>query len=142
MKRWLMFLVPPAALFAGGCPTVDLGDEPVAPGACRPSEGYYRDVVWPDYLAPESPERSCVSAPGCHRDTDGRSALRLIVEEPLSDQDHRTNYDVVTSFLSCGSPQTSPLLSKPEEGRNPHGGGDIFGPDSEPYWIFLDWFDS
>jgi hypothetical protein len=146
MNRWLTLLVPVplvvTLVLGGGCPTVDLGDAPVAPGACRPAQDYYRDVIWPQYLAPADPERSCVSAPGCHRDTDGRSALRLAVVEPLSDRDHSTNYEIVTNFLSCGTPETSALLTKPLEGENPHGGGDLFAPDSEAFWIFLDWFDS
>lgn len=130
-----------AAVVAGGCPTVDLGEAPVAPGDCRPDEGYYRDVVWPEYLAPGDPDRSCVGEGGCHGEPGARSALRLVAGESLSDADHRANYDVVTNFLSCGDPETSALLTKPLAGRNPHEGGALFEPESEPYELFIDWFD-
>ncbi len=143
MRRWLHTLtVSVSALLAGGCPTVELGEEPVAPGSCRPDEDYYREVIWPEYLAPDDPDRSCVGQAGCHRDSDGRSALRLVAAEPLSDADHRSNYEVVTSFLSCGAPDRSALLTKPEEGQNAHEGGELFAPGSEPYELFLDWFES
>jgi hypothetical protein len=125
---------------AAGCPTVDLGDAPVAPGSCRPDPGYFRDVIWPEMLAPADQERSCVAEPGCHRQEDGRSALRLIAE-PMTPADHDDNYDVVTAFLNCGSPGASALLTKPESGTDSHGGGDLFDPGSEPSTAFLGWFD-
>ncbi|HUS63730.1 MAG TPA: hypothetical protein VMZ28_04265 [Kofleriaceae bacterium] len=127
------------ALGSAGCPTVDLGETPVSPGSCRPDPGYYRDVMWPEFFDPPDSSRSCVAEPGCHRQEDGRSAMRLV--EPDSDSDHMRNYDVVTRFLDCGAPESSTALTKPLSDVDPHGGGDLFDRGSEPEDAFLMWFE-
>lgn len=121
-----------------GCPTVDLGEMPVSPGACRPDPAYYRDVIWPEVLAPSDTARSCVSQGGCHQLENGRSAFRVSVGTPI---DHDSNYNVVTRFLNCGTPEASSLLTKPLSGVDSHGGGDLFAPGSETEQVFLMWFD-
>ena len=123
-----------------GCPTVDLGDSPVVPGSCRPDPAYYEETIWPQMIAPGAAAQSCVSEAGCHQRSNGRSALRLITGEPLAASDHRANYDVVTRFLNCGSPEASSLLTKPLSGVDPHGGGDLFAPGSAQEMVFLQWF--
>jgi hypothetical protein len=129
------------AIALAGCPTVDLGEPPPAPGLCRPDLAYYRDVVWPEFLAPAAvPTRSCVAASGCHQRANGRSALRLIAAEPLAQTDHQANYDVVTRFLNCGTPEASSLLIKPLGGIEPHGGGDVLTPGGAEEMTFLLWF--
>lgn len=113
-----------------GCPTVDLGDEPVNPGVCRPDPMEFRDVIWPEVLAPADTAKSCVSASGCHALENGRSALRL--ETDVSDPTaHDRNYAVVTRFLNCSSPAASPLVTKPLAGVDPHGGGDLYGSEGD-----------
>jgi hypothetical protein len=121
------------------CPTVDLGEAPVVPGTCHPDPAYYREVIWPEVLAPADANRSCVSASGCHGRQDGRSALRLITGTALSETEHSANYDVVTRFLNCGAPDASPLLTKPLAGIDPHGGKDLFDAQSAPAKAILDW---
>jgi hypothetical protein len=124
-----------------GCPTVDLGDAPPNPGVCRPDPQYFRDVIWPEFLAPPEIARSCVGQGGCHAIEDGRSALRLEtdVETDLGALDR--NYAVVTRFLNCGSPDASSLLTKPLATSDPHGGGDIFPNTSDPaVTAFETWF--
>ena len=54
--------------------------------------------------------------------------------------DHDANYDVVVRFLSCSQEETSPLLTKPLAGVDPHGGGDLFNGSSPQRSAFLDWF--
>lgn len=120
-------------LLLAACPTVDLGDTPADPGVCRPDPGVYRDVIWPEVLAPADTSRSCVAQSGCHAVENGRSALRL--EIPADENDfatHDRNYDVVTRFLNCGTPDASSLVTKPLAGVDPHGGGDIFPNGSDP----------
>lgn len=136
MRKSLLALAT-CALWATGCPTVDLGENPVSPGSCRPDVAYYRDVVWPEFLAPADQARSCVAASQCHRAEDGRSALRLNASEPI---DHDGNYDVATRFLNCGAPEASSMLTKPLDGVDPHGGGELFQPGSGPEATFLEWF--
>jgi hypothetical protein len=122
---------------AGGCPTVDLGETPVSPGACRPDPAFFESDVWPNFLAPADAAQSCVGAAGCHRQGDGRSALRFTTD-PL---DLGRNYDVATRFLDCGDPTASSLLTKPLSGVDPHGGGDLVSPGDAAETTFLEWFD-
>jgi len=131
-------------LFLGltGCPTVDLGEEPPPPGLCRPDVGYYQDVIWPEVINPPSQPYNCVAESGCHERASGRSALRLIVGDPLTPTEHNQNYDVVTRFLNCGTPEASTFLTKPLSGVEPHGGGDLFMPGSMPEMTFFDWFEN
>lgn len=136
LRHALMLLV----LVATGCPTVDLGESPAAPGACRPDPVYFEETLWPEVIAPADAAKSCIAASGCHRRNDGRSALRLFADEPLSDGDLRDNYNVVTRFLSCGAPAQSSFITKPLSGIDPHGGGDLFDAGSESEMLFLEWF--
>jgi len=134
--RFLPLLATMVAAALAGCPTVDLGETPPDPGRCNPDFVYYEDVMWPQYLA-SGGSTSCVGMTGCHDRTTGRSALRLETADPI---DHDANYQVVTRFLNCGSPDQSSLLTKPESGVDPHGGGDLF-PSSDPMVdTFLQWF--
>jgi hypothetical protein len=127
-----------ALLTLSGCPTVDLGDTPPDIGQCRPDRQYYIDEIWPKYLAPATAGRSCVAATGCHQTTTGRSALRLSTATPV---DHDANYQVVTRFLNCASPESSELLTKPLAGIEAHQGGDIFPNATDPAVItFQGWF--
>ena len=118
------------------CPTVDLGENPPSPSACRPAFPYYRDRIWPEYLAPADPETSCVREGGCHDMADGRSNLLLSTAEPV---DHDLNYRAATQFLDCSSEYLSPLLTKPLD-EEEHGGGIIFSADSPKVPLLLEWF--
>lgn len=125
-----------------GCPTVDLGEEPPQPGLCRPDIGYYQDVIWPELINAPGQAYNCVSAAGCHERASGRSALRLIVADNPSPSEHSQNYEVVTRFLNCGTPEASSFLTKPLDGVDPHGGGDLISPGSAPEMLFFDWFEN
>ncbi len=121
----------------GGCPTVDLGEMPVSPGACRPDPIYFEEFIWPEFIAPADTSKSCVAEGGCHQLENGRSAFRVSMSTPI---DFAENYRVTTRFLNCGTPSASALLTKPLSGLDSHGGGDQFAPGSEPELVFLDWF--
>ena len=137
LDRRLAWGLVAALLSCGACETLDLGESPPDPGSCRPDFAYYRDALWPEYLKAPDPALSCVAASGCHDIADGRSALRVDTTEPA---DHELNYSVVTRFLDCASPDTSPLLIKPLSDQEDHGGGDLFDENSAAVRIFLDWF--
>jgi hypothetical protein len=130
------------AALAAGCPTVDLGDVPADPGQCRPDPAYFETVIWPQYLVPADPELSCAGEAGCHRIEDGRSALRLVLPPPGQPDlvDYSSNYDTVTRFLNCGTPDASSLFTKPVTGVDAHGGGDLFDDGSPSATAFLEWF--
>ena len=136
--RRFLIAIALAGVAGAGCPTLDLGEAPPDPGTCRPDPGYYRDVIWPDYLAPADPALSCVVEAGCHDAANGRSSFRVSTVEPI---DHDANYQVVTRFLNCGSPEASSMLTKPIGGVDSHGGGDLFNSGSMSETTFLDWFD-
>lgn len=123
--------------FVAGCPTVDLGELPVSPGACRPDPVYFEENIWPAFIDTGDMTTSCVSEGGCHQLENGRSAFRVSVAQPV---DHSANYNVVSRFLNCGTPSASSLLTKPISSVDAHGGGDLFGPGSASEQIFLDWF--
>jgi len=123
-----------------GCPTVDLGEEPPPPGLCRPDTAYFEDTIWPEVINSADASRNCVAESGCHQQANGRSALRLITNDPLSPSELSQNYQVVTRFLNCGTPGASAFLTKPLSGVEPHGGGDLFDPASMPETLFCDWF--
>ncbi len=139
MGRSLGWLLPAMTLSLAACPTVDLGEEPVAPGACRPDPAYFESVVWPDFVAavPE-PARSCIASAGCHdSENNGRSSLRFQTASPVNFQ---LNYDIITRFLNCASPESSAALTKPQSGVVSHGGGDLFDSGSGAASTFLEWF--
>ena len=125
------------AASAAACPTVDLGDQPDDPLLCRPDRAHFDNVIWPQYLAPPDPARSCVAAAGCHAIAGGRTPLRLTTD-PL---DLDRNYDTVRRFINCSSPLDSPLLVEPLAGTTAHGGGDLFPDTNDPAVVaFLQWF--
>jgi hypothetical protein len=118
------------------CPTVDLGELPVSPGACRPDPVYFEENIWPAFIDTGDMATSCVGQGGCHQLENGRSAFRVSVAEPI---DYSANYNVVSRFLNCGTPSASALLTKPLNSVDSHGGGDLFGPGSASE-LFLEWF--
>ncbi len=126
-----------ASTLLSACPTVDLGETPVSPGACRPDPAYFEEFIWPEFIATADEAKSCVAEGGCHQLENGRSAFRVSVNPPI---DFTANYNVTTRFLNCGTPQASSLLTKPMSGVDSHGGGELFAPGSESELVFLDWF--
>lgn len=125
-----------ALAMLAGCPTVDLGDVPPDPNVCRPDRAYFEEMIWPVYLAPADPAKSCVMQAGCHAANNGTSALRLETNPP----DFARNYTTVTRFLNCNTPGASRLLLKPLSTELDHGGGDIFLPGDPAIAVFEGWF--
>jgi hypothetical protein len=130
-----------ATLALAGCPTVDLGDNPPDPGICQPDRGYFEDVIWPQFIAPQNAADSCVNAAGCHRVNDGRSGFRVNVPTGGEPVDFSGNYDSVVFFLNCSDPASSRLFTKPLAGVQEHAGGDLFSAGEAPAQAFLEWFD-
>jgi hypothetical protein len=121
-----------------GCPTVDVGTGPVAPGTCNPDPMKFQDTIWPMAINPPDTAKSCVANAGCHAASTGRSALRLI-PMPVTQADWSQNYDVVTRFLNCSTPEASPFITKPSAGGDPHGGGDLWTLGQEPELTVEKW---
>lgn len=124
------------AVALAGCPTVDLGDTPQDIGRCNPRGGlaYFQDVIWPMYVRPTNMTNGCAKG-GCH--VLGAGNLLGYKVDPV---DFPGNYRATLIHLDCGTPETSPFLTKPLAGIEGHGGMDIFQPTSPEVQLFLDWF--
>ena|SRR5579862_1292611 len=136
--RWIAWVLGTIAL--AGCPTVDYGQIPGDIGACNPvgGETYFDDHIWPEYLAAPStlqPGRTCLDS-GCHGHGAFSGGLGFDVTNPTSS----TNYRAAQNEISCDAPDASKLLTWPEAGVDPHGGGDLFAPTDPQVQTFLAWF--
>src|SRR5262245_23328346 len=133
------------ALFSTGCPTVDQGDPPVTPDTCHPDFLAFQTAggVWDSAITPADTTKSCIQEGGCHRQEDGRSALRLVAKDraSLTPSEWQQNYDIITRFLNCFTPEASPFVTKPKTGEDPHGGGDLWTCDgtAEPCTMVEQW---
>ncbi len=133
----LCAVVSASVVALGGCPTVDLGNTPEDVGPCNPAQGeaYFESMIWPTYL--NGPGNAQCTRAGCH-DPTGQSALRFEVTAPI---DYASNFKATQIYLSCSTPSSSELLTKPLAGTTAHGGGDIFASLSDPaVVVFLNWF--
>jgi hypothetical protein len=120
-----------------GCPVVDLGDDPPDIGRCHPLRGFkwFQDQIWPMYLHPADPAKNCAQSAGCHALTHG-----LALDPNAMNLDG--NYAVTLGYVNCGSPMSSPLLTRPLANIDGHGGGDIFQDLNDPaVKLFLQWFE-
>lgn len=123
------------ATVLSGCPTVDLGDTPTDIGLCNPPGGlpYFQDQIWPNFIVRGAADMGCARA-GCH--VAGGNGLDF--PTPV---DYAAAYRRSQLYLNCGTPDASPLLTKPLAGIEPHGGGDFFASTADPaVQVFLDWF--
>jgi len=129
------------ALLAG-CPTVDLGDTPSDIGLCNPPGGidYFTTEVWPKFVRPADTTNGCTKAGGCHNEAGG-NALGFRGGVNPTTTEFSFNYRQTQIYLNCGNPEASPLLTKPLSSMDPHGGGNLIQPGSEPETVFLMWFE-
>jgi hypothetical protein len=125
-------------LLLTGCPTVDLGDTPTDINLCNPAGGvdYFIAEIYPKFVRPADATNACTRAGGCHNEAGG-NALNFKTQP----QDDNFNFRQAQVFLNCGTPEMSPLLTKPLAGVDTHGGGNIYMSmtDAEVL-VFLDWF--
>src|SRR4029453_6959404 len=77
MVAGLLRLVPLGVL---GCDTVDLGVPPADVNACRPSQQFFYERVWPEYLGKDHGGKRCSDA-RCH---DAASPRLLLLPTPQS----------------------------------------------------------
>ena len=110
---------------AAACDTVDLGDPPADVNACRPSQRFFIERVWPEFLSQDYGGKRCSDA-RCH-DVASPRELRLPVPTsapglPLP-PDWLAIYRSATEQMSCANPSTSPLVNRPSV--SDHGGGQL-----------------
>ena len=106
------------AVTVAGCSTVDLGDSPADINACRPSQRYFVDHIWPELLNMTFEGKTCGQS-DCH----GTQARQLVVIAPTSTptppvplppgSDWETLYISTTRQLRCNNIRGSDLYTRP-----------------------------
>ena len=139
LLRLSIFAVAACTSGAGSHPldVVHLGDAPEAIAECSPMGGlpYFEAQIWPQYLNPSDPTRSCARS-GCHDKPDAAGGIGLDATAPV---DYASNDAIVQPWLDCEAPSSSLLLTKPL-GVVAHAGGQLFTTSDPEYSIFLAWF--
>jgi len=114
MRRALLVAAVPL-LMAVACETVDLGKPPSDINACRPSQQFFVDEIWPNFLAKDYSGMHCYDAT-CHGGL-APNSLDLIVPTaaatiPLTG-DWANNYRTTTEEMNCSNVASSNLLVIP-----------------------------
>ena len=126
-------LFGPLPLLLLGCDTVDLGVPPADVNACRPSQQFFYERIWPEFLGKEHNGKHC-SDTRCH---DASSPRVLLLPVPTSQPglplptDWAAVYKAATEQMFCTNVSASPLIARPS---NPDHGGtmliDANGPEA------------
>jgi hypothetical protein len=122
------------------CGTVDLGPTPADVGACRPSQAFFLNEIWPNVLAKDYGGRRCYDS-SCH---DGVSGHQPVLKPPTSlpmlplPADWAAVYKSTTEKVLCTDVSSSKLLTRPD-GRQPHGGNKLFEPDGPEATLVKMW---
>ncbi|HTA19037.1 MAG TPA: hypothetical protein VK989_07075 [Polyangia bacterium] len=134
-------------LLGASCQTVDLGAPPADINACRPSESFFVQQVWPNVLAKDYAGRKCSDAT-CHDPSTGRPLSLIPSPMPALDptqpapmplpDDWANNYRSTTEQMSCGDVEASNLIEYPTATKA-HGGGQLFGPASPEVTTIMMW---
>jgi hypothetical protein len=143
-RPFMLALATAAAALAGACSTVALGDPPAGTNSCRPSQAFFVERVWGEFLSVPHGGKTCADA-ACHDDASGR-LLRLV---PIDPSDPTTvplapgtswelNYRSATQQMNCTNVRASELFTRPA-GLVLHGvGGALIDPISGPEGPLLD----
>jgi hypothetical protein len=141
MRRARVSLLLGALAAAVGCETVDLGTPPADVNACRPSQQFFADQIWPNVLSKEYGGLHCTDST-CHGGASSNS-LRLLIPlnptppVPLT-MEWYDNYISTTQQMKCTNVAASLLLEKPT-GFQPHIGGRLFDPESPEALLIKMW---
>ncbi|HEY4187156.1 MAG TPA: hypothetical protein VGP07_18920 [Polyangia bacterium] len=132
-----------ALLLVGACSTVDVGAPPADVNACRPSQRFFVEQVWPNYLTKDYGGKTCADA-NCHGAATS-SALKLPTptstpEYPLlSGSDWFAAYLSASQEMSCTDVTGSPLYAKPSGLLAAHSGGTLFPPGGPEFDLLQQW---
>jgi hypothetical protein len=116
------------------CQIVDIGAPPADVNACRPSQQFFVDEIWPNVIAKDYGGKHCADA-ACHNPSSGRRpsfipnpqpALTpgVALTGPLPD-DWAQNYRQAADEMSCSTVSASNLILY-GEGQKGHPGGMLF----------------
>ncbi len=112
-----------------GCGTVDPGPDVGPPASCNASPGFFVTDIWPKYF-----DHYACGQSNCHDAMTGHGYFRLTSVAGVTAPDPaspvalwpaawQTNFEQITSNLSCASPETSAVLAIPSGQGQPHPGG-------------------
>jgi hypothetical protein len=129
------------AAAAVACETVDLGTPPADVNACRPSQQFFVDRIWPEFLAMDYGGVHCTDAT-CHGGGSNNS-LRLLIPTNLTPPVPLTaewydNYVSTAQQMRCTNVAASPLLEKPAR-IQPHLGGMLIAADGPEATLIKMW---
>jgi hypothetical protein len=123
------------------CETVDLGPPPADVNACRPSQQFFVDQIWPNVLSKDYNGMHCTDAT-CHGGASNNS-LRLLIPinptpaVPLT-MEWYDNYISATQQMKCTNVAASLLLEKPTT-IQPHLGNKLFEPEGPEAGLIKMW---
>jgi hypothetical protein len=137
-------------LAAGACNTVDLMDPPAELNACRPSQGFFRDEIWCNFLDKDYAGVRCGDPGGCHNAASGRQLKVIqpqgavcpapvppVVSTPFpAGSDWELIYRSSADQMRCTNVRGGELYTRPT-GLRTHGGGMLIDPDG-PEALLLD----
>ena len=129
------------AAAAVACETVDLGTPPADVNACRPSQTFFIDEIWPNFLSKDYGGVHCYDAT-CHGGASSNS-LRLIVpltagDAPADRRSGTTTTSRSTQQMKCTNVAASLLLEKPTT-IQPHLGNKLIEPDGPEATLIKMW---
>lgn len=112
-RVWLLL----GAIAMAACTTVHLDGPPAEVNACRPSQMFFVERIWPEFLAQSYNGQSCGGAT-CHDPVSGRALRVLMPTSPPTfpfpaQSDWETSYLSVTQQLNCSSVLGSELYTRP-----------------------------
>lgn len=132
-----------AAFAPVGCGTVDLGTAPADVNACRPSQQFFYQRVWPEFIDKEHGGKKCGDT-RCH---DASSGREMIIVPPTSaatlplPEDWMRVYRSVAGQLQCTSIAESSLLAR-ADGRKRHEGGKLVEPGGPESILLRMWVEA
>lgn len=126
------------------CSTVDLGDAPADINACRPSQRYFVETVWPNYLTKDYGGKTCADT-NCHGSRTVGNALQIPppTSTPalplLAGSDWLADYLSASQEMSCTDVAGSALYEQPAGLMSSHSGGTLFAPGGPEFALLQQW---
>ena len=138
LRRFLVATLAACGLatVGGGCQTVDLGDPPADVNACRPSQDFFANEIYPNVLAKTYGGKSCGDG-ACHG-PGNQHALVLVTPPMPTPMQLADDYTNAANQMNCANVSASPLLAKPS-GLQTHGGGMLFSPTGPEAQLLQMW---
>jgi hypothetical protein len=144
LRPWelLLFIATATAPALAGiaCETVDLGQPPADINACRPSQQFFIDEIWPNVLAKDYGGKHCYDST-CHG---ALAPNALDLNDPMTagtiplTGTWAVNYMTATEEMNCSNVASSKLIEYPGGIRN-HGGNKLFDPDGPEATLIKMW---